>query len=286
MSTKAKVFCSSLVLSLIVMLPATTRAEAAVLGYEGAHQLFEQIQDLELMQRNIEACYHAETGAPIVKSVSRLSLTNPEGLDGALMNRVFGHLAGTTEYERFITEYRALIQRPDYKRLHTDELFAEYKRCLESGRIRLLAQLKELQESLAEKCSSQAHEGLTQAIPVRSITIGHAEGLQRTENGRVVPAIQLQVGMPLSGSRPLAEDQISVSRILVHGMDRSGSPSAAAPTIGAVELHILVTLERGVPREEVSSGHHQGLVKEVRSGILTEPQLSGAIKKGVGAWDQ
>ena len=92
------------------------------------------------------------------------------------MNRVFGHLAGTPEYERFITEYRTLIQRPDYRRLHTDELFAEYMRLLESGRIRFLTQLKEWQESLAEKCSAQVHEGLAQSIPVKTVTFGHAEG--------------------------------------------------------------------------------------------------------------
>ena len=128
-------------------------------------------------------------------------------LDGKLMNRVFGHLAGTPEYERFIREYRTLIQRPDYRRLHTDELFAEYMRLLESGRIRFLTQLKEWQESLAEKCSAQAHEGLAQSIPVKTVTFGHAEGSQRTESGRVVPAIRLQVQMPLSGSTPLAVGQ-------------------------------------------------------------------------------
>ena len=131
-------------------------------------------------------------------------------LDGKLMNRVFGHLAGTPEYERFIMEYRTLIQRPDYRRLHTDELFAEYMRLLESGRIRFLTQLEEWQESLAEKCSAQAHEGLAQSIPLKTVTFGHAEGSQRTESGRVMPAIRLQAQMPLSGSTPLAVGQKSV----------------------------------------------------------------------------
>jgi hypothetical protein len=262
MSTKAKVVCSSLVLSLIIMLPVTTRAEAALLGYQKANQLFEQIQDIELMQRNIEACYHAETGVPIVKSVSRLSSTNPEGLDGALINRVFGYLAGTPEYHRFIKAYGALIQLPDYRRLHTDELLAEYKRLLESGRIRFSTQLKERQETLAEKSSSPAHEGLTQAIPGKSVTIGR------------------------SGPAPLTEDQIRVSRIVVHGMDQSGLAGAGAPTIDMVELHIFVAQERVADPEKVSIGYHHGLVKGVRSGTRTNPKFSDGVETGVAAWDQ
>ena len=128
MTTKAKLLCSSLLLSLIIMLPATVRAESAVLLHERANQLFEQIQDLELMQRNIEECYQAEKGTLRVASFAHQSRGEHAELDGKLINRVFGHLAGTPEYERFVKAHGALIQRPDYRRLHTDELFAEYMR--------------------------------------------------------------------------------------------------------------------------------------------------------------
>src|SRR5208283_4604156 len=210
MKTKAKLLCASLLLSLIIMLPATVRAESAVLLCERANQLFEQIQDLELMQRNLEECYQAEKRTPIVACWSGQSWRDHAELDGKMMNRVFGHLAGTPEYERFIMEYRSRMQHPDYRRLHTDELFSEYMRLLESGRIRFLTQLKEWQEGIAEKSSAQAHEGLAQSVPVKTVTFGHTEGSQRTESGRVLPAIRLQVQMPLSGSTPLFVGRKSV----------------------------------------------------------------------------
>ena len=213
MKTKVKLLYSSLLLSLIIMLPATVRAESAVLLYERANQLFEQIQDLELMQRNIEECYQAEKGTLRVASFARQSWGEPAELDGKLINRVFGHLAGAPEYERFVKAHGALIQRPDYKRRHTDELFAEYMRLLESGRIRLLTQLKEWQESLAEKSSAQAHEGLPQSIPMKTVTFGHAEGSQRTESGPVAPAIRLHIQMPLSGSTPSAVGRKNVVNV-------------------------------------------------------------------------
>ena len=213
MKTKVKLLYSSLLLSLIIMLPATVRAESAVLLFERANQLFEQIRDLELMQRNIEECYRAEKGTLRVASFARQSWGEPAELDGKLINRVFGHLAGAPEYERFVKAHGALIQRPDYKRRHADELFAEYMRLLESGRTRILTQLKEWQESLAEKCSAQAHEGLAQSIPLKRVTFDDAEGSQRTESGPVAPAIRLHIQMTLSGSTPLAVGQKSVVNV-------------------------------------------------------------------------
>jgi hypothetical protein len=213
MKTKVKLLYSSLMLSLIIMLPATVRAESAVLLYERANQLFEQIQDLELMQRNIEECYHAEKGTLRVASFARQSWGEPAELDGKLINRVFGHLAGAPEYERFVKAHGALIQRPDYARRHTDELFAEYMQLLESGRIRLLTQLKEWQESLAEKNLAQAYEGLPQSIAMKTVMFGHAEGFQRTESGPVEPAIRLHIQKPPSGSAPSAVGQKSVVNV-------------------------------------------------------------------------
>ena len=153
-------------------------------------------------------------------------------LDGKLVNRVFGSLAGTPEYERFFMEYRTLIQRPDYKELHTDELFAEYMRLLESGRIRFLTQWKEWEESLAEKCSTQAHEGSAQSIPVKTVTFGQAKCSHGTEIGRVTAAIQwLEVPMPVGASTPSDVGPKNVSGIVVHGMDQSYSAGGPFPRL-------------------------------------------------------
>jgi hypothetical protein len=276
MSTKAKLFCSSLLLSLIFMAPAPVRPGSAVPQCDYAKKLFEQIQDLELMQRTIEECYQAEKRTPMGACWSGQSWRDHTESPGKLINRVLRDLAGTPEYERFITEYRTLIQCPDYRRLHTDQLFAEYMRLLESGRTRLMTQLKEWQESSAEQCSAQAHEGLALSIPVNTATFGHAEGSQRAQSVRVVPAIRLQLQMPLGGSAPLAVGEESVSGIV----------SAAAPTIDLVELNTLVAQERVVPLEKVSMGYHHGLVKGFRSETRTNLTLSDSVKKGVGAWDQ
>ena len=75
-------------------------------------------------------------------------------------------------------------------------------------------------------------------------------------------------------------------RIVVHGMDRSGSASTAAPTMDVVELNILVEVERVVPQKKVSMGYRHGLVTGVRSGTHMNPQLSDTVEKTAGAWDQ
>jgi hypothetical protein len=278
MMTKTKLLGSSLLLSLIIMLPATVRAESAVLVYERANQLFEQVQDLELMQRNVEECYRAEKRTPIVACWSGQSWRDHAELDGKLMNRVRSSPA--PEYERFIMN-RTLMQRQDYARVHTDELFAEYMRLLKSGRTRFLTQLKEWQESSAERSSAQAHEGLAQSFPVKTVTFEHAEVSQRIESGRLVPAIWLQLQMPRSGSTHLAVDQKS----LVPGIDQSGSPHTVAPTIDMVELNTFVARERIVPLEEAPMGDRHGLVNGVRSGTRTNSKLSETVEKGVGAWN-
>ncbi len=286
MKRKAKLLCSSLLLSLIIMLPATVRAESTVPLYDTTKKLFEQIKDLELMQRNLEECYQAEKRTPMVACWSGQSWSDHAELDAKLMNRVFGHLAGTPEYERFIKEFQRLIQDQDYMQLHTDELFAEYMRLLESGRIRFLTLLKEWQESFAEKCSVQANEALAKFIPVKTVTFGNAEGSQRTEGGRVVPAIRLRVQMPPSGFTPLTVGQKSVSGIVVHGIEQSGAAGTAAPAIETVELSILVAQERVVPLEKVSMDYHHGVLGGVHSGTRTHLKFSDAFKKGVGVWDQ
>ncbi len=286
MMTKTKLLCSSLLLTLIIMLPATVRAESAVPLYDKTTKLFEQIQDLELMQRNVEECYQAERRPPMVACWSGQSWRDHAELDGKLMNRVFGHLAGTPEHERFIAEYRILIQRPDYRRLHADKLFDGYMRLVESGRTRLMTQWKDLQEDLTEDGSAQLHEGWAPSCPVKTVTFGHVEGSQRTESGRVVPTIWLQVQMPPSGSAPLAVVQKGVLWTVFPGMDQSGSPHTVAPTIDMVELNTLVPRERIVPLGKTPMGDHHGLVNGVRSGTRTSLKFSDALEKGVGAWDQ
>jgi hypothetical protein len=180
MKVKTQLLCSSLLLSLVIVLTVAVPSERTAVARHGkADRLVDQLRDLELMRRNVEECYHAQTGAPVVESVCMLSRRNPETLNGALINRVFGYLAGTPEYERFVAAHRELVQRPDHRRLHTDELFREYMCLLESGRIRFLTQLKEWEESLGEGCLAQAHEGLAQFIPVKRVVSGHAQGSQR-----------------------------------------------------------------------------------------------------------
>ena len=276
----------ALLLALAIIAPVTVRAETAVPMYDKTKKLFDQMQDIELMQRNVEECYQAEKQTLMVGNLPGQSLSDHGELDGKLLNRVFGHLSGTPEYERFITVYKTLVKRPDYRRLYADELFAEYMRLLESGRIRFLTQLKEQQESLAEKCTIQARAGLARSIPVKTVTLGHTEGSRRVESGRVVLEIRLQVPLPLSGSTPSAVGQKCVSRIVVHGTDQSGSAGAAVSTIDMVELTILIAREQFIPLEKVSMGYHQGLVKEVGSGTATNLTFSDAVVKGVGKWDQ
>jgi hypothetical protein len=286
MKTKTKLLYFSLLLSLVSMAPAIVRAESAVPLYDKTKKLFEQIQDLELMQRNVEDCYRTEKQTLMVACLPGQSLSDHAQLDGKLLKRVFGHLTGAPEYERFITAYRTLIQRPDYRRLYADELFAEYMRLLESGRMRLLTQLKEWQKSLAEKSSAQAHEGLASSIPVKTVTLGQKGGPRSTESGRIVLEIRLQIQMPLRDSTPLAMGQKCVSRIFVHGMDQSSSAGAAAPTNDMVELTILVAWERVVPQEKVPMGYHHGMVKVIRLGARTNLTFSDAVEKGVGEWGQ
>ena len=286
MRSHAKPVCRALLAWLIIMLPGIVQAESAVPLFGEAKKLFEQIQDLELMRRNIEACYHAETRATMVEHAARLSWTNPEGLDRALINRVFGHLAGTPEYERFVREYQKLIQLPLYEQLYAADLFAEYLRLLESGRIRFLTELKELQESSAEKSLAQVQEGSAESIPVKTVPFGRAEGSQKPDSGRAVPVIRFQVKITLSALTPLAVGKKSVPGIVVLGMDPSGSANAAAPATDVVELDILVVQERVEPPEAVSMPYHVELVKGIRSRTHTNPTFSGAVDEGVGEWDQ
>ena len=283
MKTKAKLLCSSFLLSLIVMLPPTVPAKSAGQLYDQGKTLFEQIRDLELMQRNIEECYQVEKQIPLVAGRSGQSWRNYPEFDGKLMNRVIGHLAGTPEYQRFIKAYRILIKHPDFRRLYADELFAEYMDFLKAGRTRFLNQLKEWQENVAERYPAESHYGSTQPIPLNTFTFGDAKGTLRNESLRLVPAVRLQVQMPSSVSPPLAVGPETESKIVVHAMDQSGSAGTAGPAIDNVELNVSGEEERLVPLEEVSMARvAQGDSVET----LTNSKSLDAVEKGLGAWDQ
>ena len=247
MKVNAELACSSILIALIMMLSATTvRAESALPLNDKTKTLFEKIQDLELMQRNVVECYQAEKRAPGTARLSTQCGRDYAELDGKLMNRVFGHLAGTPEYEKFITEYRTILQSPDYRRLRTERLFAEYMLLLESGRTRLMTQWKSLQEGLTEDGSDQLPEGIAESIQVKKVTFGHAEGSQSRESARTVPAIRLRE-LTLSGSKPLVVIRKSVSWIVVHGMDPSRWAGTPAPTIDLMDLNRLVVPAQGAP---------------------------------------
>ncbi len=286
MKTNVKQIGSALLLLLIALLPALVRAEPAVPLFDKAKLIVEQLQDLESMQRNVEACYFSEKRTSTVASRSARLWPEHAELDGKLLNRVFSHLAGTPEYEGFMSAYRSLVQRPDYRRLHTDELFAEYMRLLESGRMRFLTQLKDCQEGSAERFPVQAHEGLAGPIPAKTARFGLANGSERPGSGRAVAAIQLHIHVPSSGSKPLTMGQKSPLRIVVRGMKRSSVVSSATPATDVVELEILVVEELTAPLEEVTMHYGYDLVHVSRSRPRTNPRFSGAVEKGVEARQQ
>jgi hypothetical protein len=76
-------------------------------------------------------------------------------LNGELINRVFSHLAGAPEYERFVKVYQGLIGAPGYKQICTANLFAEYMSLMQSARTRLTTQLKDRLRHLAKKNSDE-----------------------------------------------------------------------------------------------------------------------------------
>ncbi len=156
MKTKTKLFGSLLLVATIAMTPCTVRSQDLSIPFDDrAYQFIEQIQDLELMRRDIERCYEAEKRTAMLASLSRQSLTDSTQLNSELINRVFGYLAGAPEHERFVKVYRALIRSPGYKQLYSANLFAEYMRLIESARTRLMTQLKERLRSLAIESSAQ-----------------------------------------------------------------------------------------------------------------------------------
>ncbi|MFH1114578.1 MAG: hypothetical protein V1792_11705 [Pseudomonadota bacterium] len=280
MKTKAKLLCASLLLPLIIILPVAVRAESTVPLCEKTMKLLEQIQDLESLQRNMEECCQAEKRTLSAAGRSGQCWGNYPEFDGKLMNRVSGHLVGTPEYQRFMKAYRILIKRRDFGRLHMDELFAEYMILLESGRTRFRTQLKEWLKHSAESSPAHGHDRPARSIQVKTFTFGPEKSAQRNQHVRVVPAVRLQVQMPLNGSTLWAGGWKGVSRIVVQEMDQSGSTRTAGPVFGRVELTVPGARERLVPPADALP-FWLGQGESV--WINTNPQ--SRVEKGIGAWD-
>ena len=201
MSTRTMLLCLSLMFLVSIMAPAPSRSESAATPSRNASDLFEQIRDLELMQRNIETCYRFERIRSVTcpggkefgawRNGAEDSFHASSGLaelDARLIRRVFTSLAGFPEYEKFIAAYRTLTQRPDFKRLHTGVLFSEYMRLLESARTRLVSQVNERQERLTTLVSGPARHAVSPS-GWGGTPSGHAEG----ERARLVPAVDVHI---------------------------------------------------------------------------------------------
>ena len=286
MKTKAKLLCASLLLPLIIVLPVAVRAESTVPLCEKTMKLFEQIRDLELMQRNIEECYQVEKRIPLVAGRSGQFWRNYPEFDRKLMNRVIGHLADTAEYQRFIKAYQILIKHQDFRRLYADELFAEYMNLLESGRTRFRTQLKEWLGHSAESSPAHGHDRPARSIQVETFTFGPEKSSQRNQHVRAVPPVRLRVQMALSGSTPLGVGRETASKNVVHAMDQSGSAGAAGPAGDNVELITSPEQRNGlVPLEEVSAAAARVAQGDSVETLINSTSLD-AVEKGLGAWDQ
>ena len=156
MKKKTTLFGSLLLVAAITMTPGAVRSQDLSMPFDDrAFQIIEQIQDLELMGRDIQRSYEVEKRTAMSASLSRQSFTDSTRFNSELINRVFGYLVGTPEYERFVKMYQALIRSPDYKQLYSANLFAEYMRLTESASTRLTTELKERLRSLAIESSAE-----------------------------------------------------------------------------------------------------------------------------------
>jgi len=156
MKTKTSILACLLLVATIAMTPVTVRSHDLSIPFDDrAFQLIGQIQDLELMGRDMQRRFEAERRTATVASLSRQSTTQSIQLNGELINRVFSHLAGAPEYERFVKVYQELIRPPGYKQICTANLLAEYMSLMQSARTRLTTQLKDRLRSLAKESSAQ-----------------------------------------------------------------------------------------------------------------------------------
>jgi hypothetical protein len=192
MKTKTKLLGSLLLVATMIITPGTVRSHDLSIPFDdSAYQLIEQIQDLESMERGIERCYEAEKRTGMLANLSRQPSTDSMQLNGELINRVFSHLAGAPEHERFVNVYHALIQSPDYRQLYSADLFAEYMRLIESARTRLTTQLKERLKRLANESSAQCYDknGFAESDPVNIVIRQYSGGAKTTQSDAVSPTI-------------------------------------------------------------------------------------------------
>jgi hypothetical protein len=144
MSNKAVILCFYILLAITIAFPCTARSQEFSIPLDRrAQQLFEQLQDIDLLQRNIAQMYQAENKTILNASLALRSAGEPMELDRTLVDRVFNRLCDTPEYRSFMKAYQAVIQRPDYSRLYVTEMYGEYMRLLDSARARLRTELKE-----------------------------------------------------------------------------------------------------------------------------------------------
>jgi hypothetical protein len=144
MKNKVVILCCYILLSIIIAFPCTARSQELSIPLDrNTQQLFEQLQDIDLLQRNIGKVYQAENKTILNASLTLRSAGEPMELDRTLVDRVFSRLSDTQEYQSFMKAYQTVIQRPDYSRLYVTEMFGEYMRLLDSARERLTVELKQ-----------------------------------------------------------------------------------------------------------------------------------------------
>jgi hypothetical protein len=144
MKNKAIFLCSYILLSMVVAFPGNVHSqELSIPLDQRTYRLFQQLQDIELLRHDISECYQAQTKTFIAASLVRQSAGATAELDNNLVDRVFRHLAGAPEYEKFMAAYKAVIQKPDFNKLYATELFDEYMRLLDTARTRLTVELKQ-----------------------------------------------------------------------------------------------------------------------------------------------
>jgi len=144
MKNKAMLLCAYILLAMVVAFPGNVHSQEFSIPLDRrTQQLFQQLQDIELLQRNIAQCYQSENRTFMVASLARQSAGEPVELDDKLLDRVFRSLYGAPEYDKFMAAYQVVTQRPDYNRLYAAELFGEYMRLLDAARTRLTIELKQ-----------------------------------------------------------------------------------------------------------------------------------------------
>jgi hypothetical protein len=192
MKTKSSALACLLLVATIAMTPVIVRSHDLSIPFDDrAFQLIEQIQDLELMGSDMQRSCEAEKRTATAASLSRQPTSRSIQLNGELINRVFSHLAGAPEYERFVKVYRELIQPPGYKHICTANLFAEYMSLMQSARTRLTTQLKDRLRCLAKENSDEfdAKSGFDKSDPMNIVVRQYPGGEKRAQSESIGQAL-------------------------------------------------------------------------------------------------